>query len=111
MTIGIVGMGIAGLRTAMLLEQAGYTVKLFEARDRLGGCFEARRQAVQLALHAKARVFAIASGEGCDRLRQLGCELVLDYKTQNIKEEVMKATGGKANPAAVNDILKKKLGL
>ncbi|MCA8894045.1 MAG: hypothetical protein KDA48_02215, partial [Amphiplicatus sp.] len=25
--------------------------------------------------------------------------------------QVMKATGGKANPAAVNDILKKKLGV
>ena len=37
MTIGVVGMGIAGLRTAMLLESQGHTVKLFEARDRIGG--------------------------------------------------------------------------
>ncbi len=37
MTVGIVGMGIAGLRAALLLERHGVTVKLFEARDRIGG--------------------------------------------------------------------------
>ncbi len=37
MKIGIVGAGISGLRTAMLLEGAGETVELFEARDRPGG--------------------------------------------------------------------------
>jgi monoamine oxidase len=35
--VGIVGLGAAGLRAAMLLEQAGCTVSLFEARKRLGG--------------------------------------------------------------------------
>ncbi|AIE84835.1 flavin monoamine oxidase family protein [Fimbriimonas ginsengisoli] len=37
MTVGIVGLGAAGLRTAMLLERAGVTVRLFEARYRPGG--------------------------------------------------------------------------
>ena len=37
MKVAIVGLGAAGLRTAMLLEQAGVTVQLFEARGRLGG--------------------------------------------------------------------------
>src|SRR6476646_445476 len=37
MKIAIVGLGIAGLRTAMLLEKAGFDVSLFEARDRCGG--------------------------------------------------------------------------
>lgn len=37
MTIGVVGMGMSGLRTAMLLEGRGYDVKLFEARGRPGG--------------------------------------------------------------------------
>jgi monoamine oxidase len=37
MTVGIVGLGIAGLRAAMLLEKAGFDVKLFEARGRPGG--------------------------------------------------------------------------
>lgn len=37
MTVGIVGLGAAGLRAAMLLERAGVTVRLFEARHRAGG--------------------------------------------------------------------------
>lgn len=37
MTVGIVGLGAAGLRTAMLLERLGVTVELFEARGRPGG--------------------------------------------------------------------------
>ena len=37
MRVGIVGLGLAGLRTAMLLERAGLEVSLFEARDRVGG--------------------------------------------------------------------------
>lgn len=37
MTIGVVGLGMSGLRTAMLLERRGFDVKLFEARGRPGG--------------------------------------------------------------------------
>ncbi len=37
MRVAIVGLGIAGLRTAMLLEEAGVELTLFEARDRVGG--------------------------------------------------------------------------
>lgn len=37
MTVGVVGLGISGLRTAMLLEEAGFRVRLFEARGRIGG--------------------------------------------------------------------------
>lgn len=37
MRIGVVGLGLAGLRTAKLLEDAGHEVTCFEARDRLGG--------------------------------------------------------------------------
>ena len=37
MRVGIVGLGLAGLRTAMLLERAGLDVSLFDARDRIGG--------------------------------------------------------------------------
>jgi len=36
-TVGIVGLGAAGLRAAILLERAGVTVRLFEARHRPGG--------------------------------------------------------------------------
>jgi monoamine oxidase len=35
--VAVVGLGAAGLRTAMLLEKAGVTVSLFEARKRIGG--------------------------------------------------------------------------
>src|SRR5437870_3960627 len=37
MKVGIVGLGIAGLRAAMLLEKYGAQVELFEARGRPGG--------------------------------------------------------------------------
>ncbi len=37
MTVGIVGMGAAGLRLAMLFEKLGVDVQLFEARGRPGG--------------------------------------------------------------------------
>lgn len=37
MKVAVVGMGAAGIRTAMLLEAAGVDVRLFEARDRVGG--------------------------------------------------------------------------
>jgi monoamine oxidase len=36
-TVGIVGLGFAGLRAAMLLEAAGAEVQLFEAKSRPGG--------------------------------------------------------------------------
>lgn len=37
MKIGVIGLGIAGLRAAMLLERAGHEVVGFEARERPGG--------------------------------------------------------------------------
>ena len=37
MKVGVIGLGVAGLRTAMLLEKAGFDVLLFEARTRIGG--------------------------------------------------------------------------
>lgn len=37
MKVGVVGLGLAGLRTAMLLEKYGVQVELFEARGRPGG--------------------------------------------------------------------------
>ncbi len=44
MNVAIVGLGAAGLRTAMLLEQAGAKIELFDARERLGGRIETFRE-------------------------------------------------------------------
>lgn len=37
MTVGVVGLGAAGVRAALNLERAGFDVRLFEARGRYGG--------------------------------------------------------------------------
>jgi monoamine oxidase len=37
MRIGVVGLGLAGLRTAMLIERAGAEALMFEAREQAGG--------------------------------------------------------------------------
>lgn len=37
MKVAVIGAGISGLRTAMLLEKQGVEVEVFEARDRVGG--------------------------------------------------------------------------
>lgn len=73
MKVAIVGLGAAGLRAAMLLEQAGVTVSLFEARKRIGG----RIQTVR-----KGRTVYDAGGEWLDAdhsrslalLQELGIE-------------------------------------
>jgi monoamine oxidase len=35
--VAVIGAGVAGLTTAMLLQRAGRSVRVFEARDRIGG--------------------------------------------------------------------------
>jgi monoamine oxidase len=37
MKVAVVGAGISGLQTALLLEEKGFQVSIFEARDRIGG--------------------------------------------------------------------------
>ncbi|MES1227456.1 MAG: FAD-dependent oxidoreductase [Armatimonadota bacterium] len=37
MRVAVVGAGFSGLRTAMLLEKRGFSVQVFEARNRVGG--------------------------------------------------------------------------
>lgn len=48
MIVGIVGLGASGVRAAMLLERAGITVRLFEAKGRAGG-----------------RLYTADEGDGC----------------------------------------------
>lgn len=50
--------------------------------------------AVQLGLNAGCRVVAIASGESCSMLRDQGVGKVIDYKAQNVVEEIGAFTGG-----------------
>jgi NADPH:quinone reductase-like Zn-dependent oxidoreductase len=49
--------------------------------------------AVQLALYKKVRVIAIASGDSCDKLRSMGCELVIDYRTEDVVAKIKEFTG------------------
>eukprot|EP00759_Apiculatamorpha_spiralis_P057417 PhF_6_TR8644/c0_g1_i1/m.13504/K00344/qor, CRYZ; NADPH2:quinone reductase len=51
--------------------------------------------AVQLALNAGTKVIAIASGEWCAKFKEQGCLAAIDYRTQDIKTEVMAVTNNK----------------
>lgn len=56
--------------------------------------------AVQFARTAGARVLATASAGNLDFLRELGADLAIDYRSENIAEIVMAETGGKGADAA-----------
>lgn len=66
----VVGAGFAGLQTAQLLENAGITVRVLEARDRVGG-----RTLTQQVGGATLDLGGQWIGPTQDRLRRLSCEL------------------------------------
>jgi NADPH:quinone reductase-like Zn-dependent oxidoreductase len=60
--------------------QAGHNVLIHGGSGVIGSC------AVQLAKQAGARVIATASTANVDRVRALGADIVVDYKTQRFEE-------------------------
>jgi synaptic vesicle membrane protein VAT-1 len=50
--------------------------------------------AVQMAHQAGAEVFGTASAAKHDRIRELGVDHPIDYRTQDFEQEVMRITGG-----------------
>lgn len=73
MKIAVVGLGAAGLRAAMLLEERGYTPLLFEARQRLGG--RIRTASVETAKYEAGAEWLDADHQRClSLLDQLGLE-------------------------------------
>jgi NADPH:quinone reductase-like Zn-dependent oxidoreductase len=60
--------------------QAGQTVLIHGAAGVIGSC------TVQLAKRAGAHVIGTASGRNVERVRQLGADVVVDYKTQRFED-------------------------
>jgi monoamine oxidase len=74
MKIAIVGLGIAGLRTAMLLEKAGFDVHLFEARDRVGGRLHTANEGNGVVYEAGGEWIDADHFRCIDLLREFGME-------------------------------------
>jgi putative PIG3 family NAD(P)H quinone oxidoreductase len=69
--------------------QAGETALIHAGASGVGTA------AIQLAVDADARAFAtVGSAEKAERCRELGAEMVVNYKEQDFVVEVMTATGG-----------------
>jgi NADPH:quinone reductase-like Zn-dependent oxidoreductase len=60
--------------------QSGQTVLVHGGAGVIGSC------AIQLAKRAGAHVIATASGKNLDRVKRLGADVVVDYKTQRFED-------------------------
>lgn len=60
--------------------------------------------AVQLAAHVGATIFATASAQNHEYVRNLGAEIVIDYRTEDVKERVMALTNGRGVDAIINAV-------
>ena len=56
MKVGVVGLGLAGLRAAMLIERAGAEALLFEAREQVGGRLRTMMDERRAALRSGRRM-------------------------------------------------------
>jgi monoamine oxidase len=80
--IAVIGAGLAGLVTAYRLQQAGFAVELFEARERLGGrIFTANVQGHAAELGAQN----ILDGDKAENLFRLIAELDLELEYSSRK--------------------------
>jgi NADPH:quinone reductase len=60
--------------------------------------------AVQLAAGAGARVIATESAQNADRARELGADVVLDFRSEDIVSRVRELTGGRGVDAVVDTV-------
>ncbi len=97
MNIGIVGAGAAGLRAAMLLQEAGHEVAVYEARDRVGGrlhtvklddggCFDAGGEWID-ADHS--RVISLMTSFGLEPERSSQWPGRVIYRGEEMREDVV----------------------
>lgn len=74
MTVGVVGLGMSGLRTAMLLEKRGFDVKLYEARGRPGGRLHTSNEGNGTVYEAGGEWIDADHDRIIDLLREFGME-------------------------------------
>jgi putative PIG3 family NAD(P)H quinone oxidoreductase len=77
---------------------AGESILIHAAASGVGSA------AVQLAHAAGARVFATASATKLDRVRDLGADVAIDYKTDDFAKVIERETGGKGVDVIVDFI-------
>lgn len=77
---------------------AGESILIHAAASGVGSA------AVQLAHAAGARVFATASATKLDRVRDLGADVVIDYKADDFAKAIERETGGKGVDVIVDFI-------
>lgn len=78
--------------------QAGQTVLVTAGAGGVGGF------AVQLAAMAGARVLSTASAANAARVRALGADEVIDYRTQDVASRVLELTDGRGVDAVVDTL-------
>ena len=89
MKVAIVGAGISGIQAALLLENTGCEVTIFEARNRIGG----RLETVSTATGARYE----AGGEWIDSDQPLLHDLVSKYQgglSEAVREPALVIFGG-----------------
>lgn len=74
-TVAVVGAGLAGLTAAYRLQQRGFDVSVFEARDRVGGRVGTVRQ-VDCIMDLGAAFYLGTYRESIDLIHELGLGLL-----------------------------------
>ena len=93
-------LGIPGLTAAHTVfgggDVEGQTIVIH------GGAGTVGHLAVQLAKWAGAHVIATAHGAGMERCKKAGADIVLDYRTQNLADEILAANAGAPVPRIID---------
>lgn len=78
--------------------QAGQTILVQAGAGGVGGF------AIQLAAHAGLRVFTTCSAVNADYVRELGAEVVIDYRAEDLKQAVLAASSGRGVDAILESL-------